>query len=544
MNSTTKFLAAAAVAAIGLAIVLNRCCCDNSSDKPNVILITLDTTRADYLSCYGYPVETTPHMDKLASEGVMFTRAMSTSSLTPVSHGSILTGLYQYKHGIRVMFADSGFRLAPDTQSFATVLKKRGYTLAAIHSSFPVSNFFGFNQGYDVFDSFEKADVGDRSWPKVDSKGAPVLDDSGQPLMNELTGWSTEGATRRSDDTTDRALSFLESAEGPFFLWIHYWDPHDADVAPPDEFMNGKGLVKNPGGYYRRTDEFYAEEVRYLDSQIGRLFAGLREQGLYEDSLIVLTADHGDGLSDGEKNHGWKAHRELYVEQLNVPLMFKFPQGTSGFKAGLEVDQLVSTVDIFPTVCDYLDIALTELVNGVSLRDLVEERAADPRIFYADQVKAFDKNAAMTENRPKALLIYAAMNNEWKLIYRPTEEDPKELYHIASDPRELKNVAAANPEIVNELMLELAGRGGWVTEEFQLHGAPVEQPDRALEGLGYVGRVGEYKGTFDWVCPIGHTRREIKRGDCTECGNPLVPLAQPVTEPAEETETESKPKEE
>lgn len=528
MTLNSKFFAAT------LALIASCSCADNTSDKvpTNVILITMDTTRADYLSIYGYHRETTPNMDTLAREGVMFTRAMSTSALTPVSHSSILTGLYQQEHGVRVMTADSGFTLAPDTQSFATVLKKRGYKLGAIHSSFPVSDYFGFNQGYDVFDSME-AEMITKEYPKLDEEFKPVFDTGGEPVMFETTSWDATGATRRSEATTDRALQFLDNTDGPFFLWIHYWDPHDADVAPPDEFLDEKYLVKDKKGRYRRTDEFYAEEVRYVDSQLGRLFAGLKDRGLYEDALVILTADHGDGLSDGDKNHGWKAHRELYVEQLNVPLIYKFPAGTSGVTPGSRVDQLVGTVDIFPTACHYLDIALTRQTNGNSLRDLVEGGTSESRLRYADQINSYDKNASMVNKRPEARFIYAVMNDDWKLIYRPTEEQPKELYHISVDPRELKNVAAANPRVLNEMMVELANTAGWVTQKFQAGGAPAIE--LKASGIGYVGSAGDYFGTFEWTCPIGHEFRVQQPGECSECGNPLVPIAAPVEEAEDES---------
>lgn len=519
MTPTSKFFAAA------FALLASCSCADNTPEKAptNVILITMDTTRADYLSCYDYHRETTPNMDTLAKEGVMFTRAMSTSALTPVSHSSILTGLYQQEHGVRVMAAESGFTLAPDTQSFATVLKKRGYKLGAVHSSFPVSNHFGFDQGYDVFDSLE-AEMITKPFPKFDGDGHPVLDPkTGKQVMYDLTFWETEGATRRSEATTDRSLAFVDSVDGPFFLWIHYWDPHDANVAPPDEFLNRQDMPKDKLGRYRRTDEFYAEEVRYVDAQIGRLLDGLRDRGLYRDALIILTADHGDGLTDGKKNHGWKAHRELYVEQLNVPLIFKFPAGTPGVTLGARVDQLVGTVDIFPTACHYLNLPMSRQPDGSSLRDLVEGNRSKTRLRYADQINGFDKNASMTDKRPEAMFIYALMNDDWKLIYRPTEEHPKELYHIAVDPRELKNVADANPDILDEMMIKLANTAGWVTAPFQPGG--VEVKPLRTEGLGYVASDGDYAGTFEWTCPIGHELRATKNGECPTCNNPLVPIA-------------------
>ncbi len=508
---------------IGLAA---SCSCGEQppATKPaNVILITMDTTRADYLSSYGYHRETTPHMDALANEGITFTRAMSTSAVTPVSHASILTGLYQQEHGVRVIVGDAGTLLPADTQSFATVLKRAGYQLAAVHSAFPVSNFYGFNQGFDLFESLE-GEISIREIPKFDSDGKPLRDPAtGEILMNEVHGWDVANATRRSEVSTDLALQFLDTATEPFFLWIHYWDPHDANDGPPLEFLDKKYIRRDPRGNFVRSDEFYAEEVRFVDSQLGRLFAGLLERNLYDDSLIVLTADHGEGLSDGEAKHGWKAHRELYVEQLNVPLICKFPKGADGVEPGTRIDRLVGTIDLFPTVCDYLDLALPQRVNGESLRGLIEGAQPPSRLRYADQINGFDKNALMTDNRPKARFIYAVMNDDWKLIYRPTETNPKELYHISSDPREDSDVAEANPKIVDEMMIELARTAGWVTEPFRASDGVSTQVD--IGSIGYGESTGEYAGRFEWVCPIRHDYRSKQRETCPECGHQLVPVA-------------------
>ena len=168
-----------------LALLFALTSCDGGGSKrKSVVLITLDTTRADFVSSYGHVDGTTPRLDALAQEGVLFERAFTASAVTPVSHASILSGLYQYEHGVRVIAADSGFRLPADTQTMTTVLKSAGYQVAAIHSAPPVSGTWGFNQGFDHFDSFD-VEIEKRSVPKRDAQGRPLLDAEGKMIMVE-----------------------------------------------------------------------------------------------------------------------------------------------------------------------------------------------------------------------------------------------------------------------------------------------------------------------------------------------------------------------
>ena len=511
------------------ALLLLGCKEDSTAPRPNVLLITLDTTRADYLSCYGYKRKTTPHMDQLAREGVRFERAMSSSAVTPVSHATILTGLYQYEHGVRVIGGASGSSLEKETQSLATVLKKRGYRLGAVHSSFPVSAFFGFDQDYDFFESFDSTLVL-KKLPRWDENGRTLLDTNGKPVMREFMALEADRPPRRSDETVDLACQFLDETSGPFFLWTHFWDPHDIGEIPPDEFLDKKYCTPAKVNGYLRTDDFYAEEVRYLDSQLGRFLEELKKRGLYENTLILLAADHGEGLQDGKQRHGWHAHRELYAEQLHVPLVIKLPKSLDNENSPATVSHLVGTVDILPTVCDLLDLPLARPVNGKSLRSSLEGGELEPRRLYADQINGYDLNAAMTDKRPQSRFIFSVTNDEWKLIYRPTEASSKELYRVSSDPREEQNVAKNNPAIVDELMIELSEHAGWVTEPFPEKGTGA--PPLNLDGLGYVGSTS-YEGAWEWVCPIEHESRGKTPGTCPECSNLLVPVAIATAEPAQ-----------
>src|SRR5258705_3968520 len=196
-----------------LALILAVSC---GHERPmNVVLVTLDTTRADYLGAYGRAGNPTPTIDALAREGTRFDLAISTAAVTPVSHASILTGLDNREHGLRVLSPKGRFRLRPPIPTLTTVLHDQGYRTLAVHSAFPVSSTFGFKNGFDVFESVEGELLGDGS----------------------RRTWDVAKFQRRSDETTRLALAAATDAREPFFLWIHYWDPHDAVQVPPKEFL-------------------------------------------------------------------------------------------------------------------------------------------------------------------------------------------------------------------------------------------------------------------------------------------------------------------
>ena len=261
-----------------------------------------------------------------------------------------------------------------------------------------------------------------------------------------------------------------------------------------------------------------------MDAQIGRLLDGLRADGRWDNTLAVVTADHGEGLSDGLQIHGWGAHRVLYRQQIHVPLIVRVPGGPSGKR----VDRLTRTIDIYPTVLDYLDLAAPGAVHGRSLRPLMEGLDDEPRWHYADQINGYDTNAGMVLRRPKAEFLYCIMNEEWKLIYRPTMPERSELFHIAVDPHETKDVREEHPDVYRELLAELGRRKGWVVRPFPSVGdAMTDEERQALIDAGYVGRDdGDGESAMNaiawgWTCPEGG---EVfgEAGKCSHCGEPRV----------------------
>lgn len=429
------------------------------SEPVNVLLVTLDTTRRDYLGCYGGGDGVTPNLDSLAADGVRFDRAISTSAATPISHASILTGLNNYQHGVRVIYAEDGFRLADSVQTVTTMLHERGWSTGAFLSSFTVSSFFGFQRGFDVFD---------------EGLGIPA-DESFNVESNGFWDWPLAQNQRRSDETTDRIVSWLWRTEPPFFAWLHYWDPHDRVVLPPEEFR--EPFVTPDLSRMDHLRETYQTEIRYVDEQFGDVIDVLRKRGWYDNTLIIVVADHGEGLGD----HGWWGHQILYQEQINVPLIVRAP----GWPRGRSVDDLVRTVDIAPTITDLVGVRTPPDLAGKSLTPLVEGRKEAPRVAYADAINAYDLNAIIVESRPDDGLLHCAMDRDWKLIHRPLLDGADELYHLATDPNETTNVIADAPEQAARLKRELDRFDGYVESPFgdELDPKVLER----LKSLGYVG---------------------------------------------------------
>jgi len=508
------------------ALCVPGCFRNEARPVPNVILITLDTFRVDHLSSYGQRRAQTPELDQLAAEGVLFERAQATAAVTPVAHASILTGLNQYRHGLRVLSALSGFRLPADVPSVASILKRGGYRTAAVHSAFPVSAYFGLDQGFDLFESFD-----------AELKVELAEDGSADATGGGRSSWEVKKYQRRSDETTGLVLDYLGGAVDsgePFFLWIHYWDPHDPQLLPPLDFPampdDLAALAAIDPDEQRRL--LYAAEVSYQDQQIGRVLAYLKSSGLAGNSLVIVTADHGEGLLE----HGWSSHRILYEEQIHVPLIVRPPSGTGGRR----IDEWVGVVDIAPTILDYAGLLESSGgdLDGKSLRPLIEAAAEDPagrdgarRIFYADQLNAYDFNAKMLRRRPQADFLYSVTRDPFKLIYRPSFFDQSELYDLRADPAEAHNLWTERLDVRRDLLQELARINSWRTSRFpeveQFGGADREGARTALSELGYLAGEAEdapADPVWAWTC-IDHPDLLLdRRGRCPAEGCNLLLL--------------------
>jgi arylsulfatase A-like enzyme len=486
----------AVLAAIGL--LLLPACGPGRAPGPaaNVLLVTLDTTRADFFGTYGFPGRGTPALDALAREGALFETAISTASVTPVAHASILTGLEPQHHGLRVFSAESGFRLPAGVPTLATILRARGFRTGAVHSSFAVSGYFGLDQGISWLESFEAG------------------------FQKEEEGkhrWDVARYQRRSDDATALALDFLKETGEPFFLWVHYWDPHDAELLPPAPYLAGV-----PEDTSRRNRELYAAEVRYLDAQLGRLLAALRERGAYDRTLVAVTSDHGEGLGD----HDWTVHRLLYQEQIRVPLILRIPgEAPAGPRR-----ELARVTDIVPTLLDHLGLDPTAELDGASLKGILRGSAETPRLAYADQINGYDLNSNVGSRRPLDDFLYCVMDSRWKLVYRPEFPERSELFDLSRDPGEGINLYESEERERRRLEGELARRNPWVTLPFAAGGVSAAEralAQEALESLGYTGGGTGGAPQWIWSCPAHPDLAAGAGGSCPRCSEPLLLRAGP-----------------
>jgi len=430
-----------------------------TTPRHNVLLITLDTTRADHLACYGYPHPVSPRIDGLAAQGVLFANAYTTAAVTPVSHASILTGQYPYTHGLRVMHGLSNNRLPDSAVTLAEILKDAGYQTAAFISAFPAGSHFGLDQGFDTFDEnfLEKP---------VDQ----IVDPSG--------GVNTGKNQRRADATTDLALNWLAGGPGRFFVWLHYFDPHDAYVAPPMEFL--QPFLPFTGTPVDRLRQLYDIEIQYMDQQIGRIFDALVADGRLDDTVVVIVSDHGQGLGD----HNWWTHGILYQEQIKAPLIIRAP----GVPAGRRVKPLVRTIDIVPTILGLVGLNPKRYapMDGTSLMPMLKGEVPDPGyVAYADSVNLLDYRPEMGTVEHKTDMLFAVTDGHWKYIFHMIRKEESELYDLTEDPHELRNLYAERPGEVERLGENLRARP-FQPQRNQGGGQLSDEDLERLRSLGYL----------------------------------------------------------
>jgi len=307
---------------------------DSKSPGYNVLLITIDTLRPDRLSCYSSEHLKTENIDSLAGKGVVFTNAFAHTPTTLPSHTNILLGTTPLYHGVH---DNSNFIVRDEFLTLAEHLKTYGYSTGAFVGAFPLDSRFGLTQGFDVYD---------------DNYG------SGSSQVFAYV-------ERKAEVVIDRAMDWLDGRDSPWFLWIHLFDPHQR-YDPPEPFRT----------QYR--DNLYDGEVAYVDSSLGRLFDYLDRNDLDNSTLTIFTADHGEALGQhGEATHGYFA----YNATIWVPLIISFP----GMKPG-NTDQEASHIDIFPTVCDVLEIEKPSFLQGISLLPALKGRRLPRRAIYFESL--------------------------------------------------------------------------------------------------------------------------------------------------------------
>ena len=392
----------------------------------NLIVLTLDTLRADRLGCYGSPDGATPNLDALAREGIVFENATSTVPLTLPSHSTIFTGLNPPRHGVR---DNGGFFLGEDATTMAERLRAAGFETGAFVAAWVLDSKWGLAQGFDHY-----SDHFDLSKHKTLSLGS---------------------VQKRGDEVVNDALGWLEGVkDARFFAWIHLYDPH-TPYTPPEPYASR---------YPRRP---YVGEVAYTDEQVGRVLQWLRDRGLDERTLVVVVADHGESLGEhGEQTHAYF----VYDSSMHVPLIVRTPWGDRGRVAGQ-----VTTADILPTVLDLVGLPPEQGIDGRSLALAVTRPQAE--VSHTAYLETYFPRYHFGWQH-----LRAARDGRYKYIDAPEPE----LYDLAADPGETKNIYkshGARGEPLRLWLEEIGSQSAAVPERRELDPEALQR----LAALGYVG---------------------------------------------------------
>lgn len=401
----------------------------------SLLVVTLDTTRADAVGLYGGPGGVTPNLDALGREGIVFEECDTPVPLTLPAHASLFTGLYPIAHLVR---NNGTYVLGGTERTLAELFRERGFRTGAVIASFTVASKFGLGRGFESYDEDLESD-------------------------SALLDFHTEiGADR----VRDKFVRWLDrKPEGPFFAWVHFYDPHFPYREHPDL----------PGPAAASNWDLYLGEIRYADHHLGRIVEALRSRGLYESTVIIVAGDHGEAFGEhGEFGHGIFA----YEETLRVPLVVHSPRL---FPSARTVAARVGLIDVMPTVLDLFGIKTPAAVQGRSLRAALEGRP-----FASKDPLYFESLFGLEENRWAPLTGLIAKDLKYISLPEP------ELYDLAADRRESRNLAAERAGEARAMDHEL---GEFVLRNASKRPADRRAPSRAdLEKLAALGYVSAYSG--------------------------------------------------
>ena len=362
------------------------------SPAPNVVFITIDTLRPDHLACYGYKQIHTPNIDSLASDSARFTRAYTSVPVTLPSHTIIFTGTYPMLSGVHDF---AGNRLGASQQTLASVLKEAGYTTGAVVGSAVLDSRFGLNRGFDFYyDHFD---------------------------FNRLQESNLDEMERPGNIVADVALDWLaKNADKKFFLWMHLYDPH-FPYHPPAPYSE------------QYKDRPYDGEIAFADAQVGRLLQFLKQKNLYQNTLIVMGGDHGEGLGEhGEQTHGFF----IYNSTLHVPLIIHLP-GKTGPQV---IADLANLADLMPTTLHLLKLDVPTQVQGENLLQLLDKNsAAESRDLYSESFL------------PRLHFNWSELRGLETLNYHYIDAPRPELYDVNKDPGEAVNLLGEKKAVADEM---------------------------------------------------------------------------------------------
>ena len=464
-RSQLAWLAAGLALTVGVKLLIDQASLpDRGADRPDILMISIDTLRADHMGAYGYERPTTPGLDELAADALLFENAFSHSPKTAISHMSMLTGLYPLAHGVRQWDEQGGERLSDDIPTLATLLSRAGYNTVGFGGGGHMRSELGFDQGFDE--------------------------------------WRREGSFRlATSHALDAVRRLATDPDRPFFFFLHNYVVHDPYVPPGryrSQFVDpeysgtivgdaneldrlaGSGWEGRHAYYWEQVDrespediqrliDLYDAGIRRMDDDLTELLTTLRADGALDNAIVVFVSDHGEEFLE----HGDFLHNQVYQELLHVPFIIQFPGQRGQSLNGKRETAVVQMVDLVPTLLDYIGVDVPDHIQGRSLLPMLEDGAS--------------YDAPVLSSWPRGLQRSLRVG-DWKLIRKGSE---LELYNLASDPLETNNLAAAEPERLAELKDKM---GEIVSASRDLRSAvrsgetviPTGEALEELRALGYV----------------------------------------------------------
>ena len=434
----------------------------HNTNNPNVILITMDTVRADHLSLYGYERDTTPNLKKLSEESTLYTHAIASGDMTLSTHASIFTGTYPRQHGAHFdpwNGCNGGRPLSDKFHTLAEILSQKGYLTMGIVANYGfLSRFFGFDKGFQYYD---------QRVPVV-FLGGTELYSIRQGVRNVLTHFASphnfDLMFRRAEEINKEASTLFDNVKNnnTFFLFINYMDAHDPYIPPPsfDTLYPGKDETFTFAHYntlhekvlklerkitekeYHHMVSQYDGGIAYIDFQIGKLIARLKELDLYENCLIIITSDHGETF--GER--ALMGHQvSVYQDLVHIPLLVKYPN----VRTGNIYNEVVSVVDLMPTVLDVLGFEVPEHVQGQSLLKLEFESGKSRNVIS----ESFPNGYFISWHPRFHRIERAIFSGQYKFI--SSTAGKRELYNLSKDPNEMENLYKEDDSTSREIETRL-----------------------------------------------------------------------------------------
>ena len=425
-------------------------------DKVNVLLITIDCLRVDHLSCFGYHKNISPELDSLAKEGVMFTQAITNGPSTPASFPSILSSTYP------LMYNDYP-KISERRTLISEILKEHGYKTAGFNSNPYLSKYSNYNKGFDFFEDYLSRKSEDISFRKkilnklreYDSLYAIMkkINNIKKKIDIENKNSPLNLPYQRADRVNADSLAWLEQNQDGFFLWLHYMDTHHP-FYPPKEFSKfnikqmeeaEKYLIENPDvldeKILNNLISLYDETIQYVDYCLGKLFLELKNKNLWDSTLIIITADHGEEF----KEHGDFSHiAKLYDELIHVPLIIKGSQ----IQSNISIDNIVSLIDLAPTILDYLHLPPCKKFVGESLLPLIlNDNGPYSKKWVISETLRSNGKVSLSIKEGKGII--SIRTEGWKYIINEDTKE-RELYDLNKDPKETINLYTVETERCRE----------------------------------------------------------------------------------------------